>query len=389
MSVARERGKRALRIAMIGMRGLPADLPKAGGGERETEAKAVRLAERGHEVTVYCRWHYNRYPPSPYRGVRLVSLPSLPAKSLDTLSHGVLATLHVIFRDTADIVSYHGMGNGILLPLAKLGGKRTVVYMDGLDWERPKWNRLARSVLRLGARLAFRMADAVYVDNRASKQAFAALFGREPEVITLAAERWDPPGHDQLAAYDLEPGRYLLFVGMLQPDKGVHHLIEAYETLDTALPLVIVGDNPQDPAYVRSLKAMAGDRVRFPGFVYGHAARQLFANCSLYVQPSIMEGNSPALMSAMACGRCVVISGIPQNIETAGDAGVAFAPGDPADLRRVLAALLADPARMRDLGARARERMERCYNWDAVVDQLERLYLDVAEAGAGPDARRR
>ena len=161
-----------LRISMIGMRGLPADLPKAGGGERETEAKAVRMAERGHEVTVYCRWHYNRDPDTPYQGVKLISLPSIPTKNLDTPTHTLLSTLHVLFRNTADIISYHGMGNALFLPLAKLGRKKTVVYMDGVDWERPKWGKLARTMLKVAARFAFRWADVVYVDNHASAEAF-------------------------------------------------------------------------------------------------------------------------------------------------------------------------------------------------------------------------
>ena len=370
----------SLRIAMIGMRGLPADLPEGGGGERETEAKAVRLAQRGHRMTVYCRWHYNRHPISPYRSVDLVSLPSIPTKSLGTLSHTLLATLHVVFRNTADIVSYHGMGNALFLPLVRLSSKKSVVYMDGVDWERPKWGKLARAVLKIAAWLAFHTADVIYIDNRASQQTFAKLFGREPLVITLGADLWDPPGNGLLSDFGLEPEKYILFVGWLRQDKGVHLLIEAYKSLDTAMPLVIVGDNPDDSRYVRLLKEMSDDRIRFLGFVYGQAARQLFANCYVYVQPSVMEGNSPALMSAMACGRCVVVNGIDQNTETIGDAGVAFAPNDVANLREVLAALIQDPNRVKALGHKAQQRIEQVYNWEVVVDQLEQMYLGLAHS---------
>ena len=376
-----------LRIAMIGMRGLPADLPKAAGGERETEAKAIRLAQRGHEVTVYCRWHYNRHPVSPCRSVNLVSLPSIPTKSLDTLSHTLLATLHVIFRNTADIISYHGMGNALFLPLVKLGGKKSVVYMDGVDWERPKWGKLARVMLKMAARLAFRMADVVYVDNRISQRIFSRLLGREPLVITLGADLWDEPGCNVLRSFGLEPEKYILFVGMLKPDKGVHLLIEAYKGLETTMPLVIVGDGPDEPQYVRCLKEMASKNVRFLGFVYGQAARQLFANCYVYVQPSVMEGNSPALMSAMACGRCVAVNGIDQNIETIGDAGVAFAPNDVVSLREVLVALIQDSARVRVLGRKARQRIEQVYNWEVVVGQLEQMYTKVAHSCWVDEAR--
>jgi glycosyltransferase involved in cell wall biosynthesis len=366
--------KSTQRLTFIGMRGLPPDLPGAGGGERETDAKARRLAARGHDVTVYCRWNYVRRPPAHYEGVRLVSLPAFPRAGLETLSHSLLATLHTLLNNTADIVSYHGMGNGLLVPLARLGRKRAVVYMDGLDWERPKWGRLARLLLKWGAAAAFRWADEVYVDNAASQARFAAIFGREPRLITLAADLWDPPGDDLLSEMGLTAENYILFVGMLRPDKGVHMLIDAYTQLDTALPLVIVGDNPDDPAYKQRLVDASDARVKFLGYRYGAEAQQLFANALIYVQPSVMEGNSPALMSAMACGRCVVVNGIEQNRETIGDAGTAFEAGNPADLRAKLAALLADRDYIATLGARARLRIEAVYSWERVVDELEMLY---------------
>ena len=360
---------------MIGMRGLPADLPKAGGGERETEAKAVRLAERGHEVTVYNRWHYNRHPQTPYRGVNLISLPSIPTKNLDTMTHTFLATLHAIIFNTADIINYHGMGNALFLPLVKMVGKKAVVYMDGVDWDRPKWSKLAGFALKLAAKSAFKFSDVVYVDNLASQKIFTQLFGKEPLIITLAADLWEPPGSESLVDFGLKPDGYILFVGLLRPDKGVHLLIEAYNKLETELPLVIVGANPEDPTYENHLKKIANKNVKFPGFVYGIEARQLFANSLIYVQPSVMEGNSPALMSAMACGRCVVVNGIEQNLETIGDAGIAFNPGNSSDLYKNLLLLLKDPEMIQAYGRKARERIENVYNWENVIDQLETVLL--------------
>jgi glycosyltransferase involved in cell wall biosynthesis len=167
-------------------------------------------------------------------------------------------------------------------------------------------------------------------------------------------------------------------VGLLKPDKGVHVLVDAYEGLDTDLPLVIVGDSPDGGIYVQQLKSTQDRRIRFLGYVYGKAAQQLFANCYIYVQPSLMEGNSPALMSAMACGRCVVVSDIEQNLETIGTAGVAFRCGDPQSLRQTLAGLLNASERVNSLGRQARERIDTTYNWDIVVNELERLYSVVS-----------
>jgi glycosyltransferase involved in cell wall biosynthesis len=135
-----------------------------------------------------------------------------------------------------------------------------------------------------------------------------------------------------------------------------------------------VGENPDDPTYVENLKARSDSRVKFLGYRYGEEARQLFANCLIYVQPSVMEGNSPALMSAMACGRCVVVNGIEQNRETIGDAGIAFQAGDAGDLRIQLENLISDTKRIETLGSLARERINTVYNWERVVDQLEEVF---------------
>ena len=371
--------RKPLNLTFIGMKGLPPDRPGAGGGERETDAKTRRLAARGHNVTVYCRWNYYRHPPENYEGVRLISLPALNPPGLQMLSHTFLATLHTIFTRKTDVVSFHGMGNALYLPLVKLAGKKAVVYMDGIDWERPKWGKNARRMLKLAAASAFRWADAVYVDNVTSQKQFGEHFGQEPLVITLAADLWDPPGTDLLADLDVQPENYILFVGMLRPDKGVHLLIDAYNKLDTDVPLVIVGDNPDNLDYVNKLKSAANDNVKFLGYQYGQAARQLFANSLIYVQPSVMEGNSPALMSAMACERCVVVNGIDQNRETIGDAGIAFEAGNSDDLSVKLAELLQDRSRIKELGSEALQRINEVYNWNRVIDELNELYYQIFE----------
>ncbi len=366
-----------LRLNFIGMKGLPPDRPGAGGGERETDAKARRLAGRGHNVTVYCRWNYYRNPPKMYEGVRLISLPALNRAGLQMLSHTFLATLHTLFIQKADVISFHGMGNALYLPLVKLARKKTIVYMDGIDWERPKWSKNARRMLKLAAAFAFRWADAVYVDNETSQKQFGEHFGKEPMVITLAADIWEPPGTDLLPDLDVVPDNYILFVGMLRPDKGVHLLIDAYSKLDTEVPLVIVGDNPDNPTYVNRLKESANEQVKFLGYQYGLAAKQLFANAMIYVQPSVMEGNSPALMSAMACGRCVVVNGIDQNRETIGDAGIAFEAGESDDLCDKLDELLQNPTRVREFGLKARQRIDDVYSWERVIDELDNLYCKI------------
>jgi glycosyltransferase involved in cell wall biosynthesis len=266
------------------------------------------------------------------------------------------------------------MGNAIYTPLARLLNQKVIVYMDGIDWERPKWGALARFILKKSASIALNWANAVYVDNQTTCDQFKTLFGKSAEVITLAAEKWQNPGKDLLHQYGLESEKYILFVGFLKPDKGVHVLIEAFLGLEGNIQLVLVGDNPDSGTYLKKIRNNSDKRIKFLGYVYGSAVQQLFANCLIYVQPSIIEGNSPSLMSAMACGRFVVVSDIKQNMETIGDAGASFRCGDALSLRQVLKKSLDNPERMRVLGRLAKERIESKFSWENVINKLERLY---------------
>lgn len=364
----------ALRVAQAGIRGVPANF---GGSETAVEEIGSRLAAEGVQVVVYCRSHKSTTKDREYRGMRRVVLPSIPTFHLDTLSHSLLASLHVLFRNTADVVHFHGMGNALCLPLFLLSKKRTVITIDGPDWERPKWGPVARRVLKLSARAAVRWADHLIIDNQPSIAYFAREFGYEQGTyIPYGADRERPTGTAYVASLGLEPGRYVLFVGALVPDKGPDLLIDAYAKLETHLPLVVVGDSPFAPGYRARLRETAARdaRVRMLGYVYDEPYRELLANAYAYVHPLRSDGTSPALLQAMGYGSCIVVSDLPEALSAVGDAALPFLHDDVDDLARKLAQVIADPTLAADLRRRALERAEREYDWDAVTRQHKDVY---------------
>jgi glycosyltransferase involved in cell wall biosynthesis len=261
--------------------------------------------------------------------------------------------------------------------------------VDALDWTRSKWNRFARAYLQLAERCAVQLADCVIVDSQVIAEYYRRRYGRETAYVAYGADTPVVTADDVVRGYGLEPGRYVLFVGRLKPEKQVHHLIEAYRGLETDVPLAIVGDDPFSQTYIRELKGMADARVRFLGYAYDEAFRQLCAHATLYVTPSAVEGTSPALLGAMGLGAGVLVNGIPENLETIGDAGFSYAANDPADLRRQLARLLADPDLLRQTGRRARARVQAIYNWERITDQLEAIYQTLQRSAPSKDDRRR
>jgi glycosyltransferase involved in cell wall biosynthesis len=373
-----------LRVAQSGIRGVPANY---GGSETAVEEIGRRLAAGGAEIVVYCRRHKSQTDDREYLGMQRVVLPSIATFHLDTVSHSLLSSLHVLLRNRADVVHFHGMGNALCLPLFAFSTKKTVITVDGPDWERPKWGPLARRVLRFSARLAVRLADHLIIDNRPSVAYFLSTFRVNDDVFTYipyGASVDRPQEVDELGQLGLEPRGYLLFVGSLVPDKGPDTLIDAYCKVGGDMPLVIVGDTSFRSEFRERLhEAAARDpRIRMLGYAYGDRYRQLVANAYAYVHPPRREGTSPALLQAMAYGNCIVLNSLPEALEVAGGAALVFALNDPDDLARTLERVLADEslaARLRD-SALVRIRDE--YDWDKVAEAHRRVYERVLEKHA-------
>ena len=359
-----------MRLAILGTNGIPA---RHGGFETCVENTAPRLAEKGHMVTVYCRSRNVKCPHSTYRGVCLVKLPSLSSKSLETISHTFVSSIHATTKNW-DLIHVYGAGNAIWLPYLRLLARKVVISVDALDWKRKKWGSIISNYLRMSERWAIRWADAVVVDSKVIQKYYLSQYGKETSYIAYGADTEPVADFEEVLKFGLRPRGYILFVGRLVPEKGIHTLIEAYNGLTTDMPLVIVGGNWFDHSYENQLRRMASPNMRFLGFVYGEAYAQLNSNAYAYVQPSEVDGTSPALLGAMGYENCVIVNSIPENLETIGDAGLSYALNDVEDLRRVLDLVLVNPEMVSEFRERAKERVKRYYTWDKVVNDLDALY---------------
>ncbi len=366
-----------LRVAQSGIRGVPANF---GGSETAVQEIGRRLAAEGVEFIVYCRRHKSPTEEPEYLGMKRVVLPSVPTFHLDTISHSLLASLDLLVRNRADILHFHGMGNALCLPLFFLSKKKTVITIDGPDWERPKWGPLAKRVLKLSARMAVRWADHLIIDNRPSIEYFAREFGyHDATYIPYGADRDPPRTTEYVRSLGLQPRGYLLFVGALVPDKGPDVLLDAYRRVPGDMPLVVVGDSPFAADYRRNLQeAAARDlRVRMLGYVYDERYRELLAHAYAYAHPLRADGTSPALLQAMGYGSCIVINSLPEALSAVGDCALPYARNDPEDLARTLQQVIEDPSLADDLRQRARARAEVEYDWDQVTAQHRAVYEHV------------
>ena len=365
-----------VRLAAFGFRSLP---PQAGsaGSDKFAEELLVRLAQAGFDITAYTRiYRKSGRPAGSYRGVKIVGLRTVRAKGFDTLWHSFKATLHIILRNTGSVVHVHNGGNSVWALWLRLSGKRVIVTQDGVDWNRDKWPWYGRLFLRMSTFVTARAPSGVVFDNVFAKEEFEKRFGRRYHFIPYGSESAavDESRSDVLRRFGLKPKDYILFVGRFIPDKGLLYLIRAFERVKTAKRLVLVGGSPNPSAYETRIRSTQDDRVVFPGYVYGGDAVVLMKNAYLYVQPSDVEGLSPAILSVMGLGTPLLCSDIKENVYVVGDTALMFRKGDTSDLAERLEFALSHEQVLRDNGARGQRRALDLFSWEAVTRQYAELF---------------
>ncbi len=369
---------------MLGTRGVPAAYS---GFETCVEQVGKRLAARGHEVIVYCRSGYRPHPNPPpqagegkmreYLGMRLVTLPSIRTKGLDTLSHTALSTIRALRRDRPDAALIFGVGNAVFCRFFRRSRTGVAINVDGADWARLKWGPIGRRYLRWSERVAVDTAGAVIADSRAVAAYYKEHYDADTTFIPYGAEVPLASGTETLQRFHLEPRRYLLAVGRMVPENGFHDLIAAYTAVRPAIPFVIVGDAPYSEDYKRRLREMAPDSVIFTGYQFGAAYQELSAHAYAFLFGAQVGGTHPVLVEQLAYANCVLARWTASNAEVAGDAAIYF--HDLPELQQSLATIIQQPALVEARREQARVRA-RAYSWDEVTDSYEALLVKVRSA---------
>lgn len=369
-----------MRVAILGTRGIPAAY---GGFETLAEELAAGLADRGHDVTVYARPGGVRARVDTHRGARVVHLPTIRHKYLDTVVHGFVSGLHAAAQGFDAVLVCNG-ANALACRLPRLLGRptRILLNVDGLERNRRKWNALGRLVYAISERLSCVLPDEVITDARAIERYYAERYGQRSSFIPYGADLPRPAGRDTLDRLGLAPGGYVLYVSRFEPENNPDAVVRGYRGVPGTAPLVLVGSAPYADELIARVnaEAAADPRVKLPGAVYGEGYRQLLANAAAYVHATEVGGTHPALIEAMGFGLPIVVHDTVENREVAGETALYWDAHRPETLTRALAGLLGDEAARGRLGEAARTRARDRYRWEDVTRAYESL---MAGPGSG------
>lgn len=380
----RKSSKTGLRIAMIGHKRIPS---REGGVEIVVEELAVRMAAIGHHVYVYNRYghhvsgkkydqEYGLKGRKFYKGVRVYIVPTFRSSSLNAIVYSFFATIRALLG-RYDVLHFHAEGPCVMVWLPRLFHKRIVVTVHGLDWQRAKWGNFAAYVIKLGEKMAAKYADEVIVLSKNVQQYFADTYHRE---VTYIPNGIDKPVRKDAQMitekYGLTKDGYLLSLGRIVPEKGLHYLIEAFAEIDTDKKLVIAGGNSHAVEYMDQIHRMAAqdERIIMTDFVQGQVLEELYSNAYAFVLPSDVEGMALTLLEAMSYGDCCLVSDICENTEVVEDKALVFRKGDVQDLRRQLEYMLAHPEVVEEYREHSADYICGKYNWDEVVRETLELY---------------
>ncbi len=354
-----------MRLAIVGTRGIPAHY---GGFETFAEEISTRLTARGHQLTVYCR---ERHPEPFYRNVKLVYLPALRHKYFETVFHTWVSTLHLVLIRNQDAVLYCNAANAMFTWLPRVAGMPTALNVDGLERNRKKWNRVARTWYQLSEWLATWMPNVVVTDAQAIQDYYRDRYHKPSQMIPYGAEL-GPVGTDAvLGQLELERGKYFLYVSRMEPENNGLLVREAFERVETPLKLALIGDAPYAADYITRVRATTDPRIIIPGAIYGAGYHELGSYCFAYIHATEVGGTHPALIEAMGRGALTLYLDTPENAEVAGGAGLPFTASNLAQvIREVLAMPESDREAWRQ---RAMERVRTRYSWDRVTDAYEKL----------------
>ena len=366
-----------MRIALLGARGIPSNY---GGFETFSEELSVRLVERGHEVTVYCREPHSE---DSYRGVKLVYLPTIRHKYFDTLAHTLLSTFHLVrhrgLAHNRDVALYMNAANAIFTFVPRLVGIPVALNVDGIERRRKKWGIAARAWYLMGEKFATIFPSAVVTDAITIQNYYLQSYKKLTTFIPYGADAELATTTVELERLGLEKYRYFLYVSRLEPENHALQVRQAFGKVPTDLRLALVGDAPYSVEYIEEVRDTMDPRVILPGAIYGQGYKELGTWCFAYIHATEVGGTHPALIEAMGRGALVIYRNVPENVEVCGNAGLPF--DDDTDLIVAIRKTLAMSEMERnEYRRRARQRALDRYCWDSVTTQYEQLFARITPA---------
>ena len=368
-----------IRVMMLGLRGFP---NVQGGVETHAQHLSSHLNDLGCQVNVIVRSPYHpEEKESEWKGVRFHRIWAPVSKKLEAIVHTFFGVCYAAFK-RPDVLHIHAIGPSLMVPLARLLGLKVVVTHHGPDYDRQKWGRFAKLLLKAGEHLGMHWAHERIVISNVIRNLVEDKYGKDSVLIPNGVVLPElPDTTDTLVKFGLTPGQYVLIVSRLVPEKRHLDLIRAFAV--AGLPdwkLAIVGDSDHPDEYTKSVLAAVAEtpNVISTGLQSGHPLQEIYAHAGIFVLPSSHEGLPIALLEALSYGLPVIASDIPANLEIALPEQHYFRLGDIDMLAQRLAEF-SNATQSEILRNELRDWVSHRYNWGEIARSTLQVYLNTQD----------
>lgn len=357
---------------VAGTRGVPG-IP--GGVESHCQQLFPLIAAQGHEVIICRRKPYIHNSEKSWNGLQLIDIYAPRKKSFEAIIHTLLA-IFIAKKRKVDILHIHAIGPGLTIPIARLLGLNVVLTHHGPDYDRQKWGKLAKFILKTGEKYGGIFAHDVIVISEVIRKIVKQRCNRSSQLIYNGVIIPEPSlKTDYIQSLGLHSHQYILAVARFVPEKGLHDLIEAYNKSKLNCKLVIAGDADHEDKYSLSLKKMANSNpdIVLTGYITGKKLTQIYSHAKLFVLPSYHEGLPISLLEALSYGLIPLVSDIPANLEVKLDSKYYFHCKDINDLSKQIKTLWNEDFTKAEREQRIRF-VEKKYDWKQIARQTIEVY---------------
>lgn len=285
-----------MKISIIGSRGYPYVYS---GYETFVKELSERLAIKNIDVFIYCHSRLFKKRKKSINGINLIYTPSVSSKFFSQIFNSFFSILHACFSNT-DVILVVNVANGPFGLLTKLFGKKTIINVDGIEWERPKWKGIGSVYFKISAYFATKFYDQIVTDSEEMRKIYLQKFDKESCVIAYGHNKNFNDKSNILRKFTLKKNDFYLVIGRMVPDNNADIILNQFLKSNSTKKLVIVGDVPYNDKYSRRLKSIHNHRVIFTGYINSeNELADLYKNCFAYIHGHEFGGTNPTMINAI------------------------------------------------------------------------------------------
>lgn len=361
------------KIAVIGLRGHGVIYS---GYETFIRHLVAKSSKKNFFYYLYCRSKYQRkINKKNKKNYRLIMLPTISGKYLETFFYVIFSTYDSLSREI-DTVLYLGTAYTYLIFIHKLLGRKVVANTAGVDWNKKRWSLMGKIYLKICEQMTVWFANLLICDSRSMVNYYRGKYRLNNLIyVPYGAEVKSLKPGKMLKRFDLRPMKYMYAVGRFSPENCLEDLIMAFRKFKTDFKCVIVGDSFYEEKYKKYLMNLAKNdkRIIFTGILQGKEYDEICSNSLAYVETKSIGGTHPALLEAMAFGKCVIVKDTKENQEVIGDSGYLYNNFSSLRLEDQLKYVISHPKNARRIGNIGKKRVHALYNWKDVISRYEAI----------------